>query len=214
MKLVSAGKVLVAATAMAMGTLAWGQGPEPMGPPEMGPHRPPMERSFEGPGAGGRWWNSPKVIEKLKLTDDQRKAFDEILLEHKEKLIDLRANLEKAELPMHALMDAEQPDEAKILAQIDKTVQARAELEKANARFLLALRAKLTPEQWKLMKEMRESHSPMHEEPRWHQRPGAGKGNGGTQPPPGPQGMLDDDNGPAGAPEAAPGEAPEPGPTR
>ena len=33
--------------------------------------------------------------------------------------------------------------------------QARAELEKANARFLLAIRAKLTPEQWKQMQAFR-----------------------------------------------------------
>ena len=213
MKFIGAGKVLFAATALAMGTLAWGQGPGLAGPPEMGPHRPPMERSFEGPGPFGRWWNNPRMVEKLKLTDDQRKAFDQILLEHKEKLIDLRANLEKAELPMHALMDAEQPDEAKILAQIDKTVQARAELEKANARFLLALRAKLTPEQWKQMKEMRESHPPMGEGgPGERRREGQGKVQGGQfHPAPGPQGMLDDDNGPAGAPDEAPAGAPAPG---
>ncbi|HWT66785.1 MAG TPA: Spy/CpxP family protein refolding chaperone [Terracidiphilus sp.] len=212
MKFFGAGKVLFAATALAMGTLAWGQGPEQMGPPMMGPHRPPMERSFEGPGPFGRWWNSPKMIEKLKLTDDQRKAFDQILDEHKAKLIDLRANLEKAELPMHSLMDAEQPDEAKILAQIDKTVQARAELEKANARFLLALRSKLTPDQWKQMKEMRESHPPMPQDgPGERRHEGQGKVKGGMVPPPGPQGMLDDDNGPAGAPDAAPAGAPAPG---
>jgi len=205
----SAGRVLIAATAMAMGTLAWGQGPEPMGPPGMGPRRPPMERSFEGPGVGGRWWNNPKVVEKLKLTDDQRKAFDQILLEHREKLIDLRANLEKAEIPMQSLMDADQPDEAKILAQIDKTVQARAALEKANASFLLAIRAKLTPEQWKQMKEMRENHPPMGdggfpEHPR--QDRGASKGPNGSQatpPAPGPQGRLEDDNGPDAGPNVA-----------
>ena len=209
-----AGRVLIAATAMAMGTLAWGQGPELMGPPGMGPHRPPMERSFEGPGVGGRWWNNPKVAEKLKLTDDQRKAFDQILLEHREKLIDLRANLEKAEIPMQSLMDADQPDEAKILAQIDKTVQARAALEKANASFLLALRSKLTPEQWKQMKEMRESHPPMGDgafRDRQRQERGMGKGPNGGQatPPPGPQGMVDED-GPANGPEVAA----ESGPTR
>ncbi len=201
--------VLIAASAMALGTLAWSQGPEPMGPPGMGPHRPPMERSFDGPGAGGRWWNSPRVIEKLKLTDDQRKVFDQILLEHREKLIDLKANLEKAEIPMQSLMDADQPDEAKILAQIDKTVQARAELEKANARFLLALRAKLTPEQWKQMKEMRENRRPVGEDGfRGHPRPerGTGKGASGTEatpPPPGPQGLVDED-GPDTAPEGGP----------
>jgi hypothetical protein len=34
----------------------------------------------------------------LKLTDDQRKAMDASLLEHREKLIDLQATVQKAEL--------------------------------------------------------------------------------------------------------------------
>jgi Spy/CpxP family protein refolding chaperone len=117
-----------------------------------------MERAFGAHGGQGRWWNNPNVVERLKLTDEQRKAFDSIFLTHREKLIDLRANVEKAELEMEPLMRDDPPNEAKILAQIDKVAQARAELEKANARFLLAIRAKLTPEQWKLVQEFRASH--------------------------------------------------------
>jgi hypothetical protein len=78
---------------------------------------------------------------------------DGILQDHKVTLVDLHANLEKAELAMQPLMKADQPNEGAILAQIDKVAQARAELEKANARFLLALRSKLTPDQWKQMQE-------------------------------------------------------------
>ena len=57
---------------------------------------------------------------------------------------------------MHPLMEAEQPDEGKILAQIDAIAQARAELEKANARMLLGIRQVLTPDQWTKLKAMRE----------------------------------------------------------
>jgi Spy/CpxP family protein refolding chaperone len=110
-----------------------------------------MERAFGPPDEHGRWWNNPKLVERLKLTETQRKEFDGILQDHREKLVDLRGSLEKAELEMEPLMGADQPNETKILAQIDKVAHARAELEKANARFLLAIRAKLTPEQWKLM---------------------------------------------------------------
>jgi Spy/CpxP family protein refolding chaperone len=134
--------ILLAGTALA-------QGPGGEMGPGFGAHRPPMEKAFGPQGEHGRWWNNPKVVARLKLTDAQRKAFDGILLDHREKLIDLRGNVEKAELEMEPLMSADQPNEAKILAQIDKVAQARAELEKANARFLLAIRAKLTPEQWK-----------------------------------------------------------------
>jgi Spy/CpxP family protein refolding chaperone len=108
-----------------------------------------VERAFGAQGAQGRWWNNPKVAEELKLTDAQRKSMDDILLQHRESLVDLRGSLEKAEMALEPLMRDDQPNEGKILSQIDKVAQARAELEKANARFLLALRGKLTPEQWK-----------------------------------------------------------------
>src|ERR1035437_7138475 len=70
-------------------------------------------------------------------------------------LIDLNANAQREEITMEPLMAADTPDEPKILAQIDKIAQARAELEKANARFLLGIRRVLTQEQWqKLRAEM------------------------------------------------------------
>jgi Spy/CpxP family protein refolding chaperone len=145
--------------------------------PGFGEHRPPMERAFGPQGEHGRWWNNPKLVERLKLTEEQRKAFDGILLEHREKLIDLRGNMEKTELQMEPLMSAEQPNEARILAQIDKVAQARAELEKANARFLLEIRAKLTPEQWKLLQADRANHRP---ERRDGDREGQGLNRPGT----------------------------------
>lgn len=123
--------------------------------PGFGEHRPPMERMLGAGGQHGRWWNNPTMIEKLKLTEDQRKAMDSIMLAHREKLIDLRANLDKAELVLEPMMRDDQPNEANILAQIDKVAQARADLEKANARFLLAIRGKLTPDQWKQLQEIR-----------------------------------------------------------
>jgi len=158
-------------------------------------NRPPMERAFGpmgGGGAGKGWWNNSGVIERLKLTDDQRKAMDAILLQHREKLIDLRANLEKAELAMQPLMGADTPNDSAIIAQIDKVVQARAELERANARFLLAIRDKLTADQWKQIQTAQQERGPGH----WRDRdrqgmpgPGLRRQPGGNQqqaPPPPP----------------------------
>jgi Spy/CpxP family protein refolding chaperone len=202
------GALLMTGAAVAQGPGQMGGGPgQGMG---MG-HRPPIERAFGGHGIEGRWWNNPKIIERLKLTDDQRKAFDQILLDHREKLIDLHANVEKAELAMEPLVSSEQPNETAILSQIDKVAAARAELEKAHARYLLALRSKLTPEQWKQLQEFRrnggregwgrDGRRPDEMGP-GRRGPGAG-GPEGAPPAPGPQGMLDDD-GPAesGAPGA------------
>ena len=103
-----------ASVAMAQGPgPAIAQGPGPGGP-GFGDHRPPMERAMRGD--RGRWWNNPKIVEKLKLTDDQRKAMDQIFQEHREKLVDLRANVEKAEIEMEPLVRADQPNEAAVLA--------------------------------------------------------------------------------------------------
>jgi len=214
----------VAIAGVLLAGMALAQGPGGGMGPGFGEHRPPMERALGPGGDHGRWWNNPKVVERLKLTDEQRKAFDGILLAHREKLIDLRANVEKAELEMEPLMSAEPPNEAGILAQIDKVAQARAELEKANARFLLAIRNKLTPEQWKQMQAFRANHE--QERGGWERGPGrdgqepnrhgpgdwkqGGQAPGGqyrhkAPPQPAP---------PAPAPDApaAPGSAPEPAP--
>jgi Spy/CpxP family protein refolding chaperone len=163
-----------------------------------------MERFLGQRGARGQWWNNPVLAEKIKLTDDQRKAMDQILLQHRETLIDLRGGVEKAELGMEPLMREDQPNEAKILAQIDKVAQARAELEKANARFLLAIRAKLSPEQWK---GLQAAHNDRMEHRDWlKNEPGPGGRRGprpGFQPPGGPGGV------PGGGPAGAPGVGPQ-----
>jgi len=117
--------------------------------------QPAVERALGLPGMQGRWWVQPRVVEYLKLTEDQQKAMDGILMEHREKLIDLRAALQKTELKLEELVGDAQPNEAAIVAQIDKVAQARAELEKANARYLLAVWSKLTPEQRTQVKQFR-----------------------------------------------------------
>ncbi len=181
--------VALALTAGVAGAQAPGDGPG------FGDHRPPMEKAMGPHGDHGRWWNNPKLIEKLKLTDEQRKAMDDILQQHREKLIDLRAAVDKAELEMEPMVRADQPNESAVLAQIDKVAQARAELEKANARFLFALRAKLTPDQWKQVQDFRNNlggHEGMrHDRSPGDRRPGGGDRHAAPPPPPpGPQGML------------------------
>src|ERR1035441_5848781 len=121
MKATMAGRlVLVVAGLLMAGTAAGAQGfggGQGVGP-GFGNRRPPMERAFGAAGGNKGWWNNPRIAERLKLTDDQRKAMDGILLQHREKLIDLQANLQKAELTMQPLMGADTPNSAAITAQI------------------------------------------------------------------------------------------------
>jgi Spy/CpxP family protein refolding chaperone len=136
-------------------------------------------------GPPGIWWHNPDLIQKLTLTPDQQKRMDDILQQSRLQLVDLRANVEKQELLMEPMLAANPPDTNKVLAQIDHTAQARAELEKANAKMLLGIRSVLTPDQWtKLQTEERENrrmriirHGDM---------PGGPGGPGGSGRPTGP----------------------------
>ena len=213
------------------GLAAAGQGfggaPGGPGVPGPGGQRPPFERAIGGVSAQKGWWNNPRMIERLKLTDAQRKSMDDIMMAHRAKLIDLRANLEKAELAMEPLMSADEPNDAATIAQIDKVVAARGELEKANARFLLEIREKLTPDQWKQVKSFREEGGMRgregmrgKDEHGWGrdgQRPGMQGGPGmndrpGMQGPGGQQFRHHGPPPPAGTPATPPQGAPAPAP--
>ncbi len=183
--------VLAMAAALLAGGLAVAQGPGAgmgMGPVVIARHEPPFGRAFGFRGAGGRWWNNPRVAAELKLTGAQREAMDKILYQHREQLIDLQANLERANLGMEPLMNADAPNQNAIDAQIDKVVQARADLERADARFLLALRLQLTPEQWKQVRDLRARRAMMMRrgpQPwQWRQQDGQFKPQGAPPPPP------------------------------
>jgi len=211
--------VLVVVGVLMAGGWACAQGP---GGPGMGPgfgqHRPPMERAFGF--ANGQFWNNPDVVKQLSLTDDQRKAMDGILQDHRMKLIDMQATLRKAELEMGPLMKADTPDRAAIETQIDRVVSARADLEKANARFLLDIRMQLKPDQWKqlqIMHQNRMQHDGMREHGRgqWGQD-GRGPGMGGPGNRfRGPDGQFHRPQAPPppsdGAPQTAPAPTPAPG---
>jgi Spy/CpxP family protein refolding chaperone len=103
------------------------------------------------PGPGGKWWDNPELAKQINLTADQQKKMDEVFQQNRLRMIDLHATLEKEEATLDPLMEAANPDDAKVMPQIDRVAQARAELEKANARLLLGLRHLLTPEQWKTL---------------------------------------------------------------
>jgi len=166
-----------------LGAMCFGQQPPSGGPdgPPLGPGRS-GHRGMGGPGGPGgalrmgppgRWWDDPEFVKKLGLSDDQQKKMDDIFNNARLNLIDLSATVQKAEAIMEPLVAADPPDENKVLEQIDRVAQARAELEKANARMLLGIRRQLTHEQWlKLKAERPPMHGPM-----------SGMGPGGGPPP-------------------------------
>ena len=152
------------------------------GPGGMGPVRfePPAGEEF---GPGGAWWKNSEIVTKVQLTDEQVKKISQTYLDHKLKLIDLQADLEKQELRLQPLMDVDQPDETNVGAQIDLITAARGKLEKENAMMMLDIRRWLSVEQWKKLKALQAAEPPRREVFYFRGGPG-GRGEGLTPPPP------------------------------
>ena len=99
----------------------------------------------------GKFWRNPDWVRLLDLTADQQKKMDDIFQQYRLKLIDLTASLQKEELILEPLLGVTRPGpeaEPKILTQIDRIADARAELEKATSRMLVDILQVLNAEQW------------------------------------------------------------------
>jgi Spy/CpxP family protein refolding chaperone len=103
---------------------------------------------------GGKWWKNSEIVQKLGLTDAQTQQMERIFQDYRLKLIDQHATLQKEELQMEPLVESDSPDEAKIVAQIDRVANARASLEKSNALMMLGIRKVMSAEQWKKLQEL------------------------------------------------------------
>jgi len=135
----------------------------------------------------GMWWKNSDLVQKLTLTADQQKRMDDIFQKSRLDLIDLKAALERQEVLLQPMLAENPPDTNKVLAQIDKVAQARANLEKSNARMLLGIRGVLSPDQWtKLQSETRENRRMImrrFERPDDRHPPRGPNGNAPTPPP-------------------------------
>ena len=113
--------------------------------------RPDVFYRVSGP---GKWWKDSALMKKIGVSDEQVQRIEKIFQDHRLQLIDLHAALEKQEAILEPLVEADQPEEAQVIAQIDKVAQARANLEKSNAQMLLAIRRVLTVDQWKKLRDL------------------------------------------------------------
>ena len=103
----------------------------------------------------GRWWKDAEVVKTIGLSDAQVQKIEQIFQDSRMKLVDIHANLQKEEIKLEPLLEADNPDESAVLGAIDRITAARANLEKANAQMAFAIRRVLTPEQWKKLRGLR-----------------------------------------------------------
>jgi Spy/CpxP family protein refolding chaperone len=152
------GVLLAPQLVLAQGGGRPGLPPEPVAEPgqQPRPKRPAMAPHAPMPGSRdlGAWWKNSEVVKELGLSEAQVKQIEQTFYDHRLKLIDLRADVERQETRLQPLIEADQPDEAKVSAQLDLVLAARNKLEKANAMMMLSIRKVLSVEQWKKLQEL------------------------------------------------------------
>jgi Spy/CpxP family protein refolding chaperone len=131
---------------------AWAQGT----PANAQPARGKMHFVYHG--EMGKWWQNADTAKKLQLTPGQITQLDQVFFDHKMKLIDYGADMEKQDLKLQSLLDADVPNEGQIDSQVDQVLAARGKLEREFTMMNLDLRKVLSLEQWRQLKSMRGDH--------------------------------------------------------
>jgi len=100
----------------------------------------------------GKWWRIPQVAEKLALTDAQQRQLDELFMDNRGKLVELKSALERERTELNVLLEKEPVNEAAVMAQLKKLEAARTDLSSERLRFGLEVRKILGYEKFQDLK--------------------------------------------------------------
>ncbi len=103
----------------------------------------------------GKWWRNSDIAKKLQLSEGQVSQLDQIFYDHKVKLIDYGAEMEKQDLKLQTLLDADVPNEGQVEGQVDQVLASRGKLEREFTIMNLDLRKVLSLDQWRQLRSIR-----------------------------------------------------------
>ena len=102
----------------------------------------------------GKWWHMPHVAEQLNLNGREKEQLDDLFIQTRRKMIDLRSAVEKERLELGILMDKETLDEDAVKRQFKKLGQVRASLAAERFSFILAVRKILGAHRFQSLKTL------------------------------------------------------------
>ena len=101
------------------------------------------------------WWGRPEIRRDLNLTPQQQRQIQFTVRQFRPRLIDIRAEVEKAEIDLQAQFDHDPVDPAKTNQAIDRLITARSDLTRALSELSLKLRLVLNEQQWEELQRRR-----------------------------------------------------------
>ena len=97
---------------------------------------------------GGAWWTNTTVVAQLALTEDQKAKIGRAFENHSRNIMNSSGVLEKEEMQLARLLEAESIDHVAVLSQTNRVIQSRGEVERETAAMTLEMREQLTRDQW------------------------------------------------------------------
>jgi Spy/CpxP family protein refolding chaperone len=107
----------------------------------------------------GRWWRTPEMSAALELSQADRDALDELYVQNRRSLIDVKNDLDKERFELENILEQQILDEQAAVKQFKKIERIREKLSMERFRYLLEVRKILGHERHlKLVNMAREFH--------------------------------------------------------
>ncbi len=94
-----------------------------------------------------KWWERPKIVQKLELTDRQLSSIKDVYNEQYDQIVEARWNYRQQKGYLEDLLRRSDLDDERISRQTDQVQAARAVLEKTVTDIQTAMMRELSPEQ-------------------------------------------------------------------
>ena len=101
------------------------------------------------------WWSRPEIRRDLKLTPQQQRQIQATVKDYRPHLIDIRAEVEKAEIDLQTQFDQTPVDAARANQAIEHLIAVRSDLTRTLSELSLKLRMVLTEQQWQELQRRR-----------------------------------------------------------
>jgi Spy/CpxP family protein refolding chaperone len=100
----------------------------------------------------GKWWRMPEVAKKLELTSEEQQKFDDLFVQSRRRMIDLKSNVQKEGLELEMILDQQNFDESACMDRFKKFQDARTNLTNERFRFLVEVRKLLGLDRYRQLK--------------------------------------------------------------
>jgi len=102
------------------------------------------------------WWNNQVVVQRvLNLSPAQIQQVRQVVRQHRPRLIDIRAEVAKAEIDLETQLNHDPVDQTKANQAVERLIAAHADLTRTLSDMGIKLRMLLTEAQWQQLQRLR-----------------------------------------------------------